>query len=482
MAYSTRDKGLYLGLTNDKYATPAYYGGPKCKNLHWVLFGPNGAGKDTGIVTPNLAQLRRSVFIIDPKGEQAALTARHRAKFSRVIVINPCGLLTDTRPHLKSHGYNPLARPGFNPKDSNFNDNAVGIGDFLIKIDGHDKHFPTRAKALVSGLTMWVCIKCPNAANLPTMRRILTEPYGTEEHQPVGLFKTLIEIKEHGFEPITSKTNSFLHPNNETRGVIATAIGQTDWLDSPAYAEDLSKGGFDFADLKKELITVYVIIPATHLESHAIWLRLIVGACLRDLMRTPPGDGPPPLLILNEVGQLGFLEPLATGMGIARGFGVQIMTVWQSLAQIKTIYRDNFETFLGARGVLSSFAPKDWVTATYLSNLCGYRTELVTNYNATPGEPQTDRQETPQGFPLFRPEDLMRLPPGVLLNFVEPVEFPFLTRAPGYWQTPWAAGLDPNPYYREPQPNLRPPKTSPPPKTARNHRQALNDLHRRRKD
>ena len=165
-------------------------------------------------------------------------------------------------------------------------------------------------------------------------------------------------------------------------------------------------------------------------------------------------------------------------MGIARGFGVQIMTVWQSLAQIKNIYKENFETFLGARGVLSAFAPQDWVTAEYLSNLCGYRTELVANYNATPGQPQTSRQDTPQGFPLFRPEDLMRQASGVMLNFMEPVPFPFLTRVPGYWETPWAAGLDPNPYYVAPSEfPPRPQPAAPQP----DRRQALRDLQQRRR-
>ena len=105
-------------------------------------------------------------------------------------------------------------------------------------------------------------------------------------------------MSESGFEPITSKTNRFLNPNNGSRDVIATAIGQTNFLDSPQIGDDLSKGGFDFADMKDEheLLTVYLILPADKLETHANWLRLLVGTCLRDLLRTKPGNGPRPLL------------------------------------------------------------------------------------------------------------------------------------------------------------------------------------------
>jgi hypothetical protein len=47
-----------------------------------------------------------------------------------------------------------------------------------------------------------------------------------------------------------------------------------------------------------------------------------------------------------------------------------------------------------------------------------------------------------------RPEDLMRLERGHTLNLIEPCPWPLLARVPVYPQTPYGAGLDPNPYYR----------------------------------
>ena len=54
----------------------------------------------------------------------------------------------------------------------------------------------------------------------------------------------------------------------------------------------------------------------------------------------------------------------------------------------------------------------------------------------------------PQAIPLVRPEDLMRLERGHTLNLIEPCPWPLLARVPVYPQTPYGAGLDPNPYYR----------------------------------
>lgn len=49
------------------------YGGP----LHCLVFGPNGSGKSTRLLLPNLLQMEagRSIVVIDPKGELAAVSA-----------------------------------------------------------------------------------------------------------------------------------------------------------------------------------------------------------------------------------------------------------------------------------------------------------------------------------------------------------------------------------------------------------------------
>jgi type IV secretion system protein VirD4 len=477
-----RDRGPYLGFTYDKHADAIHYGGPDCKNLSLMILGPNGSGKDTAIITPNLAQLRRSVFILDVKSQQCAITMRHRAKFSKIIVFNPYGMFNDTHPWMKSHGFNVLTRADFNPASPRFNSRAVDIAEFLIRVSGGDTFFTDSAKAVIAGACMWDRMQNGPNASLANVRNMLGEFYGTNgDGAPTGLLKTVIDMGTSAMRSLTNKINRLAVPTNEARSVISTVLAQTTFLDDPQIAEDVSKGGFDFADMKRECITVYCILPLEKLETDASWLRLIVGTCLRDLQRTLPGAGPPPLLILNEVAQLGFLEPLEKAMGIARGFGCQIMTVWQSLAQIKNIYKDNFETIVGARGVLGCYAPQDLVTAEYVSKLVGKTTELMGTINARPGQAQTDMHESPQGVPLLHPEDLMRLPNNTMLTWREPVPYPFKTRTPGYWNTKWAQGLDPDPYYVPRQrEQFRPQASAPPTPPRMDYRKAIEDLRARK--
>jgi hypothetical protein len=39
------------------------------------------------------------------------------------------------------------------------------------------------------------------------------------------------------------------------------------------------------------------------------------------------------------------------------------------------------------------------------------------------------------------------MPAGQMFCFVDPVTHPFMTRAPGYWETEFVAGLDKNRYH-----------------------------------
>jgi type IV secretion system protein VirD4 len=449
------ETGVYLGGNGDKARPEAYhYRGER----HVFLFGPNGSGKDTRIITPNLAELRRSILVIDPKGEQAAITARARSRFSCVEIINPFEELICTHTHLKSRGFNPLR--GINPKSRTFVDDSVELARALVKIDPLDpqKHFPESARALVAALLMWEIMTRGSNASLGHVRQMLCEPLGSDaKKEPIGLSKTVLDImawaeKDPIAAPARNKIGGLARITRSMTDVQNSARTATDFLDSPVIVEDLERDGIDFAEMKRKLVTVYLILPATRLQEYGTWLRVAVTAALQALMRTPINPAMPrPLLMLNEVGQLGHLEPLVNAMGIARGFGLQIVTVWQSLNQIRTHYEKSIDTFIGARGALVSFAAQDWETAEYLSKLCGHYTEIVRSKNYKPGDPIGTDSEGPQSYPLMRPEDIMRLGDGITLNFAEPVRYPFLAYAPPYWETPFRDGVDPNPYYPGPQ-------------------------------
>jgi type IV secretion system protein VirD4 len=416
--------------------------------VHLITIGPTGSGKGTGLIIPNLSELRRSILIIDPKGEAAAVTARKRAQFGRVVMLNPFNILTKERPWLESDGFNPLAR--FDKTSPHFIDDAVGVAEALVRIEGSEPHWSASAQDLVAALVMHEVMTNGRAANIGNVRRMLTEPLAAKDGVATGLAGTLADMELSDFPPLKAKIGKFRPPTPEIRNIISAATTQTRFLDSPPIVADLaSTNNFSFADMKDEIVTVYLILPATHLETHSNWLRLMIVSALRALLGTPSNSTMPPVLfILDEFAQLGYLPAISNAMNIARSFGVQLWPIVQDLNQLHTIYKDNWQNFLGARGVLTSFAPRDLFTAKHLSELCGKQTVIVESENERTGSIGMGRARGPQSLPLFRPEELMSMPPGQMLCFVDPVKNPFIARAPGYWATGFNNGLDENPYYQ----------------------------------
>jgi type IV secretion system protein VirD4 len=444
-----RKDGIYLGrfLNDGRLGKEVGYPG----GVHLITIGPAGSGKGTGLIIPNLKALKRSIFIIDPKGEAAAVTARERAKLGPVKIINPFSVLVDERPYLKSTGFNPLA--ALDRRDDNFTDDCVGIAQALVReeVGSDGAFFSGSAQDLLTALVMYEKMWRREDANLANVRNLLTEPYGEDaQGKAVGLAATVKDMVESRYEPLKSKAGRFMVGSKSTMDIISTAGNETRLLDSPSLQRDLSGEAIDWNLMKREITTVYLILPADRLETHANYLRLVVTSALRTLLRSPPSATLPPVLfMLDEFAQLGYLPQIENAMAIARGFGIQLWPFLHDLNQLHTLYKNRWQTFLGQRGVPTAFAPQDMFTAEHLSRLCGQKTVIIESENERIDESGMGRTRGPQGVPLFRPEELMAMPAGQLLclvSGVDSVKNPFFTNAQGYWETAFDQGLDKNPY------------------------------------
>jgi type IV secretion system protein VirD4 len=461
-----REAGLLHGTAQDIYCgllktqgilllkkQRAFYHGDR----HVITVGPSRSGKDTALLVPNLRHLHRSVIVIDPKAELAAITANYRRKLGPVLIINPFGVLTKNRPDLKSCGFNPLV--DLDAEDSRFFAKSMGLAEAMIKIDSKDPHWARSARALACALIMRTKLrekKTGTPATIGKVNKLLTLPYRGGKD---CLEEVMREIATYPFPDMAQLARKFVgeegDKSEEIRGIISTAHGQTAFLNDGTLVADLERhptvGGkpFDFEMLKHEIITVYIVLPDDMLTTHAVWLRLVVASAINALKRSGPGSVHP-VLMLNEVGNLGHLEPLESGMGMAAGKGLTIWTVWQSLAQIAQIYgQHGFEAFMSGAGVINSFGAGDLETAKYLSDRVGHKTEIVSSYNQTPESKTFGKGESPIGLPLRRPEDILALKGRKLLSWIEPSSVPFELDAPGYFDLDGMTGLDPNPYRRQ---------------------------------
>ena len=99
------EEGIALGRHYDEATQHVGAKIPYAGERHLLLFGPNGTGKGTRFLIPNLLSIKdRSIIVIDPKGELAAVTADYRRTVGDVVMLNPFNVLG-----LGSAGFNPLA-------------------------------------------------------------------------------------------------------------------------------------------------------------------------------------------------------------------------------------------------------------------------------------------------------------------------------------------------------------------------------------
>jgi type IV secretion system protein VirD4 len=425
---STEPSAVTLGRfvnADGSFGKKANYG----EDRHVLLFGPNGSGKGMRFLVPNLLQIEnRSIVVIDPKGELAAITAPYRRTIGEVIIINPFGVLADRTGYkdLTSSGYNPLRY--LDPELPSFNAEASWLAEALITVEGNDPHWTRSARKLIAALIMYTRLRDGPDASLSTVRKLLTEPVVAPSRDrdgnsipgnglPVTALK-MLEWKEPKVPALAAKAGQFTRWNREIESIVSTADTQTEALDDFEIAADLSKPGIDFRELKRRPITVYIILPPDMMERHARWLRLLLSAALRGVLRLREPGEMPVLFMIDEFAALGHLQIIETTWALVRGYGVALLPVLQDLNQLKALYKERWETFIGMAGVTAAFGPNDLTTAEWMSRRAGETTTIVENLNTGEGlSPGGHSQNQSSGFqqtkvPYLPAHDLFDTPTG----------------------------------------------------------------------
>ena len=137
----------------------------------------------------------------------------------------------------------------------------------------------------------------------------------------------------------------------------------------------LTKSDFSLKDLKWEKLSVFLCLPARHMDTHDRWLRVIINLAVGALepRRSDPKDKdkPPVLLLLEEFPVLKHMEKLEAAAGQLAGSGVKLWVVVQNLGQLKRHYKDGWETFIANAGVITAFGNADLETLEYITRKLG---------------------------------------------------------------------------------------------------------------
>jgi type IV secretion system protein VirD4 len=157
----------------------------------------------------------------------------------------------------------------------------------------------------------------------------------------------------------------------ERQSILSSARTQLNFLDSGGMTDVLTGSDFKLSDLKSQKTTLYLCLPANRMGTHSRWLRVIINLALIAFERTRAKTDIPALMVLDEFAVLGHMRSIEVAAGLMAGFGLKLWVVVQDLGQIKRLYKDSWETFIGNAGVVTFWSNSDKFTLDYISDKLG---------------------------------------------------------------------------------------------------------------
>jgi type IV secretion system protein VirD4 len=140
---------------------------------HLLTVAPTGAGKGVGCIVPALLHYDGPAIVVDPKGENAAITMRRRREMGQeVVVLDPMGLVAGSE-----GGFNPLDL--IDPRASSGVDEASALVHALLPDrldDGKNLYWVSRGRQLLLGMVLHVVTDLPREKHtLTEVRRIAND-------------------------------------------------------------------------------------------------------------------------------------------------------------------------------------------------------------------------------------------------------------------------------------------------------------------
>lgn len=378
-------------------------------NRHLLTIAGSRAGKGTSSIVPNLLLYTGSVMVIDPKGENATLSAERRGKGRGiadgglghdVYVIDPFGV-ADVDDDYRA-GFNPLA--GLDPEDDNFIDECDAIADALVVEDskGDNAYFYDAARLVLRGYIAFVAaFPLIQDRSLNEVKRLIFAPRvevdkdkykegeipnindATISFDELNAFMTMRSDFAFGI-PYEAASMLLSLGDREFGSIMSTIQNQLGFISSPPMAMTLSGSRQRTPNLrlwKRGRQSVYICLPAGRLHRHARLFRLFINRLMNAIEVDLNEPKTPALMILDEMHVLGHMKALETAAGLIAGFGVRIWSFFQDLSQMKQIYGDRWETFLGNAAIFQTFGLNDMGTLRYVSERMGQSAMMKVSQN-----------------------------------------------------------------------------------------------------
>ncbi len=460
-------KGVYCGAYDDPKTGRTHYlrhDGPE----HICALAPTRSGKGVGLVLPTLLSWPHSVFVLDRKGENYAMTAGWRKHHANNVVLR----FDPAEPNVGC-SWNPLAEVRFQTRYQV--SDAQNIALMVIDDDGKGisgDHFRSAAFELLNGLILHALYKSLEVGRLPCLQdcgHMLTgvgdfaapdtenDLDQDEEGDPkalLGLFHEMRDVElDTANDPAAAEAKLVISgvgrrmagtPARELGSIISTANNALSLYRDPIVGENTSRSDFTISDLMdhERPVSLYFITTPRNADRMRPLARLLLTQMvltLADQMEFDNGRSKTVhlhrlLLLLDEFPTLGKLEVFESALAYIAGYGMKAYLICQDVQQLYKAYT-NYESIISNCHIRVAYAPNKVETAEWMSKMTGQMT-VVKEQISTSGKrfgmvlDQVSRSYQEIQRPLMTPDEIMRLPgptkdskgditkPGEMLVFV----------------------------------------------------------------
>jgi len=382
---------------------------------HVMLHAPTRSGKGVGVVIPNLLTWPDSVVVLDVKRENWEASAGFRAAHGQQVLL-----------------FDPLDAEGrtarFNPLGHIDRSDPVAVLDELQKLavmlfpppQNADPFWAEAARTGLIGVGAFVAETPEVPFSLGSIYRELTHG------EPRSRLPEAVKARAAAGRPLSygcvSAISDFCSASENTfasiKQTITSRMGL--WL-NPRVCAATEVSDFDLRDLRDRRISLYLGVSPDNLARVAPLYNLLLQQLVDLNTRERPAAGRHEvqvLMVMDEFARLGHATVIAHGFSYVAGYGLRLLPVLQSPAQLRAEYGpDLAEEILANCGLEIAFAPKELKVAQDLSERLGFWTYATRSHSRPAGLSDGKRSttESQQRRALMLPQELIQMDPGQLL-------------------------------------------------------------------
>ncbi|WP_421937313.1 type IV secretory system conjugative DNA transfer family protein [Phenylobacterium sp.] len=400
--------GIYLGR---KSGRPLVFGGAE----HVMLYAPTRTGKGVGVVIPNLLTWPDSVVVLDVKRENWDASAGFRAAHGQTVL-----LFDPLDPEGRTACYNPFGHIDRSDPVQVL-DELQRIAAMVFPVPDHADPFWTEsARTGFVGVGAYLAETPDRPFTLGALYAELTEG------DPRTRLPTLVRQRAADGRPLSAGGARALadfcaSSENTFASVRQTLTAKLNLWINPRVCAATASSDFDLRTLRSCRVSLYLATSPENLARVAP----LYGLLLQQLVDLSCRERPDPqrhphqvLVLLDEFARLGHAAVIAKGFAYVAGYGLRLLPVLQSPAQLRAEYgSDATEEILTNCAVEIVFAPKDLRLAKELSERLGDTTVRSPSRSRPSGLSRGHRSvsESDQRRALLLPQELMQLPPEALV-------------------------------------------------------------------